>query len=63
MTTLREQKLTGQRIISGLQMLQTKAQDAGLTITRHALNNAMNAAGWELAGNVDRAAKAAKGER
>jgi hypothetical protein len=43
--------------------LQTKAHDAGLTITGHAINNALNAVGWEAAGKVLAAAGAARGKR
>ena len=53
----------GQQIVAALVSLQQKAHGAGLTVTGHGLNNAMNACGWEMAGNTDRAGKATRGER
>jgi len=50
-------------LVLAIQNLQTTAHGCGMIITAHALNRAMNAAGWEQAGDVDEAAQAAKGER
>lgn len=50
-------------LLQDIQELETRAHDHGMTITAHALNNAKNAAGWELAGETELAGKAARGER
>lgn len=50
-------------IINELQSLESRAHKAGLHVTGHAINNAKNAAGWELAGNVEVAGMAARGQR
>lgn len=50
-------------MIQEIQELEVRAHDLGMTVTASALNNAKNALGWELAGNVLKAAKAKRGER
>lgn len=47
-------------IIADVQRLEVAASKIGLHITARALNNAKNAAGWEAAGNVEKAASAIK---
>lgn len=51
------------QLLSELQEMEQRAHDLGMTITGHALNNAKNAAGWEMAGNSNAAGLAARGER
>ena len=41
---------------------QKVASDNGLFVTMHAINRAQNALGWELAGDVERAGRAGRGE-
>lgn len=59
----RKQHIEAHEIINALQALETRAHAAGLTVMGHAINNAKNAAGWELAGDVVMAGKASRGER
>lgn len=47
------------QLISEIQEMESRAHDLGMHVTGHALNRAKNAAGWEVAGEVDQAAKAA----
>lgn len=65
MATKATRKLTAEMnaIVADIQSLESRAHKVGLTITGHALNNAKNTVGWEIAGNTDRATKAAKGDR
>lgn len=58
-----EQALQRRILLEDIQLLETRAHHLGLTVTGHALNNAKNAAGWEMAGNIELAGKAARGER
>lgn len=53
----------GQNVIRQIQDLEVKARAAGLPITARGLNNALNAAGWELAGDIVTAGMATRGER
>lgn len=50
-------------LVQEIQELESRAHRLGMTITGHALNNAKNACGWEMAGNILRAGNAARGER
>lgn len=50
-------------LLNDVQALESRAHRLGMTITGHALNNAKNAAGWEMAGETEHASKAARGER
>jgi hypothetical protein len=54
---------TAERLLAGIQQLESRAHILGLTITARSLNNAKNTCGWELAGNTDRADKSTRGER
>ena len=45
------------KLVLELQAMQTRAAACGLHVTRRALNRAMNAAGWEIAGNIEMAGK------
>ena len=47
------------KIILELQNLRHRAFDSGLLVAAQAIGRAMNAAGWEIAGNIDEADKAA----
>jgi hypothetical protein len=40
-------------LIGDLQLLEGRAHRLGMHVTAHALNRAKNAAGWELAGDVE----------
>ena len=53
----------GEKIVAKLQELEQQAHHAGLTVTGLAINNALNACGWEQAGEIVMAGKAARGER
>lgn len=50
-------------LLGDIQTLESRAHRLGMTITGHALNNAKNAAGWELAGETELAGMASRGER
>jgi len=50
-------------LLGNIQALESRAHQLGMTITGRALNNAKNAAGWELAGETMRADEATRGER
>lgn len=50
-------------LLSDIQALESRAHRLGMTVTGHALNNAKNAAGWELAGETEFAGMASRGER
>lgn len=50
-------------LVIDINALESRAHRLGMTVTGHALNNAKNAAGWELAGDTELAGKAARGER
>jgi hypothetical protein len=47
-----------QQMIRDIQTLESFAHARGLHVTAHALNRAKNALGWEVAGDVEQAAKA-----
>lgn len=59
----RKQTASGQAIAATIQALELRAHRAGLTVTAHALNNAKNAIGWEMAGDLLSAGRASRGER
>ncbi len=42
---------------------EQRAHKCGALVTAHALNRAKNALGWEIAGDVEQAGKASRGER
>jgi hypothetical protein len=50
-------------MISEIEELEQRAHGLGMHVTAHALNNAKNALGWEIAGNIKVAGMAAKGQR
>lgn len=50
-------------ISNQIQKIESAAHRLGLHITGHALNNAKNASGWEVAGDIAMAGKAAIGVR
>jgi hypothetical protein len=49
-------------IVQELQRLESLAHAHQLLVTAQAINNAKNACGWERAGNITAAARAARGE-
>lgn len=51
-----------QRLIQQIEALEQRAHELKMPIAARGLNNAKNTAGWELAGDVDGAAKALRGE-
>jgi len=56
-------KVAQRILLQDLLEMEMRAHDIGMTITAHALNNAKNAAGWELAGDSIQAGRAARGLR
>lgn len=52
-----------QNMVQEIQELETRAHGLGMHVTAHALNKAKNALGWELAGEVEQAGRAALNER
>jgi hypothetical protein len=50
-------------VILKIEELEHRAHRMGLHATAHALNNAKNCLGWEMAGDVVTAAAAGRGER
>ena len=55
--TTRKQKA----LVAAIQAAESAAQQCGLMVAARALNRAKNAAGWEMAGDLDRAAEALEG--
>lgn len=51
-----------QNMVQEIQDIETRAHGLGMHVTAHALNRAKNALGWELAGDIVQAGKAARGE-
>lgn len=54
---------TNQQMIRNIETLEQLAGSQGFHVTARALNQAKNAFGWELAGDILAAGKAARGER
>lgn len=52
-----------ERLTADITQLELRAHKLGLHATARALNNAKNATGWEMAGDVITAAKAGRGQR
>lgn len=52
-----------QQLVYDLQEIESRAHHFGMHVTAHALNRAKNALGWEMAGDVEKAAKASRNER
>jgi len=50
---------TCEALISAIQLAEDQAMRLGMPISSRALNRAKNALGWEIAGNLEQAAKAA----
>ena len=46
------------KLVLELQAMQTRARACGLYVTARGLNRAMNAAGWEIAGDIIKAGEA-----
>ncbi len=60
-TVLKGKTLTAanQQLLADIQALEGFAHARGFHVTAHALNRAKNALGWEMAGNIEEAGKAA----
>lgn len=52
-----------QMLVQEIGELEQRAHRLGMLVTARALNQAKNALGWEMAGNVLAAGKAARGSR
>lgn len=52
-----------QNMIQDVEELEQRAHHLGMHVTARALNNAKNALGWEMAGDLISAGKAAEGKR
>lgn len=52
-------RIAMQNMIQEIQELESRAHGLGIHVTGHALNRAKNALGWEIAGDVEQAGKAA----
>lgn len=52
-----------QQFTADITALELRAHALGLHVTAQALNNAKNASGWEKAGEIEHAARAARGLR
>lgn len=50
-------------LVLAIEDAEQRAHKLGLHVTGHALNRAKNALGWEVAGDVEQAGRAARGER
>lgn len=55
--------VAAQELVRKLEALEQEAFRLDLFITARGINNAKNALGWELAGNLTRADMAIRGER
>jgi vacuolar-type H+-ATPase subunit D/Vma8 len=53
-------KTKRQNLVQEIQMLENLAHKVDAHVTAHALNRAKNALGWEIAGNIEQAEKAAR---
>lgn len=49
-------------LVNDIQALESRAHRLGLSYTARGLNRAKNAAGWELAGENQHAARSVRGE-
>lgn len=54
---------SGSGLLAHIEAAERQAHRDGFHVTAHALNRAKNACGWEIAGDVERAGKAARDER
>lgn len=52
----------GNALLATLEAAEQTAHRNGFHVTAHALNRAKNALGWEIAGEVERAGEAARGQ-
>jgi hypothetical protein len=52
-----------QIMVQEIQELETRAHGLGMHVTGQALNRAKNALGWEMAGDMEQAGKAARDDR
>jgi len=56
------ERLIKSELLKQIEQCEQKAHRLGMHVTGYSLNRAKNAAGWEAAGNVEQAAKAARNE-
>jgi hypothetical protein len=56
-------KLARPNLIQSIEALEQEAHKLGFLVTARALNQAKNAFGWEMAGDILAAGKAARGVR
>lgn len=59
----RRQLALRQNLATQLGTLTAKAHELGLHVTGHALHRAVQAVGYEMAGEIEAAGKAARGEQ
>ncbi len=53
-------KMAHRQLAAMIEKAEQLAHREGLHVTAHALNNAKNASGWEMAGDIEQAGKAAR---
>lgn len=49
-------------LLGDIQALESRCHRLGVHVTAHAMNRAKNALGWEMAGDIEQAGKAAFAE-
>lgn len=59
-TTAATMRETQTALLNEIERLERQAFSIGSNVTGHALNRAKNALGWEMAGDIEQAAVAAK---
>jgi len=50
-------------LVRAIEIDEQRAHKLGMHVTAHALNRAKNALGWEIAGDIEQAGRAARDER
>lgn len=63
MITTAKKLAHGSDLLSHIEAAERQAHADGFHVTAHALNRAKNALGWEMAGDVEQAGKAARNDR
>jgi hypothetical protein len=58
-----ERRAHGSGLLAAIDAAERQAHRDGFHVTAHALNRAKNACGWEIAGNIEQAGRAARDER
>lgn len=62
-TIVADRRADGSGLLAHIEAAEHQAHRDGFHVTAHALNRAKNACGWEIAGNVEQAGRAARDER